>query len=96
MDNAHDILVDGNYLYSKNTSYYRSGYPATGILVGAETWPVCPLISQSHVINYADSPVPLQQYPQPTYNVTLQNNLLVRTGGISSFQENNVNLIPII
>jgi hypothetical protein len=43
VDNANGVVIDSNYIYSKNTSYYRTTtytWPATGILVGAETWPV--------------------------------------------------------
>lgn len=40
MDNARDVVVDSNYVFSTDPAYYRSGNPATGILVGAETWPV--------------------------------------------------------
>ena len=40
MDNARDVVVDSNYVFSTDPNYYRGSSPATGILVGAETWPV--------------------------------------------------------
>jgi hypothetical protein len=43
MDNANGVVVDSNFIYSKNTSYYRTTtytWPAIGIAVGAESWPV--------------------------------------------------------
>ncbi|ELR22810.1 uncharacterized protein ACA1_150000 [Acanthamoeba castellanii str. Neff] len=42
IDNARDVLVDSNWVYSSNSFYYRRGKPATGVLVGAEEWPVVP------------------------------------------------------
>jgi hypothetical protein len=36
------VLVDSNWVYSSNSFYYRRGKPATGVLVGAEEWPVLP------------------------------------------------------
>jgi len=51
MDNAQNILVDSNYVYSSNSKYYRNGRPATGILVGAEAWPAPnqPLVTTQNV-----------------------------------------------
>jgi len=44
MDNARDVVVDSNYVFSTDPNYYRGSTPATGILVGAETWPVIAVI----------------------------------------------------
>ena len=35
-DNARNIVIDGNYLTAANPQYYRSGYPAVGIMISAE------------------------------------------------------------
>jgi hypothetical protein len=90
VDNADGVVIDSNYIYSKNPFYYRTTtytWPATGILVGAETWMVrlcgCVHIFQMSADGVAG--LQIQANPQPSFNVTIKNNLLVGTNGISNF-----------
>lgn len=34
--NSKNVIIDGNYLYATNATYFRDGKPATGILIAAE------------------------------------------------------------
>ncbi len=91
------MLVDSNYVYSTNLAFYRSGRPATGILIGAESSTVSPFSHKNQIycflleLNLFQSSVTI-----PTINVTIQNNLVVHTGGISSYHEGSVCSLPTI
>jgi hypothetical protein len=98
VDNANGVVIDSNYIYTKNPLYFSTTtytWPASGIAIGAETWPVRQHYrTAEHSWCFAKTVRRLngQVVPKPSFNVTIKNNLLVGTNGIGNFRGGTVRL----